>query len=96
MDLAGKRLTANRKVSPHNKTKILEFLDYLETQKISLPRRIRCLQNLTKLAAILQLLTDLDRRHKNDAGDTTRVGHQLNADNEIRKFCLTTDGNKLH
>jgi integrase len=55
MDLARKKLTANRKVSPHNRSKILEFLDYLETQEISLPRRIRYLQNMSKLAAILQV-----------------------------------------
>jgi integrase len=54
MDLARKKLTANRKVCPHNRLKIFEFLDYLETQEISLPRRIRYLQNLSKLAAILQ------------------------------------------
>ena len=55
MDLARKKLTANRKVSIHNRLKILEFLDYLETQEISLPRRTRYLQNMSKLAAILQV-----------------------------------------
>jgi len=55
MDLARKKLTANRKVSIHNRSKILEFLDYLETQEISLPRRTRYLQNMSKLAAILQV-----------------------------------------
>ncbi len=54
MDLARKRLTTNRKVSPHNRAKIFEFLDYLETQEISLPRRIRYLHNMSKLAAFLQ------------------------------------------
>jgi integrase/recombinase XerD len=55
MDLARKRLTTNRKVSPHNRLKILEFLDYLETREISLPRRIRYLQNMSKLAAMLHV-----------------------------------------
>jgi hypothetical protein len=55
MELARRKLAANRKVSPHNKAKILEFLDCVETQEISLPRRIRYLQNMSKLAAILQV-----------------------------------------
>jgi integrase/recombinase XerD len=55
MDLARRKLTVNRKVSVHNRSKILEFLDYLETQQISLPRRIRYLQNISKLAAILRV-----------------------------------------
>jgi integrase/ribosomal protein L37E len=59
MDLARKKLTANRRVSPHNRLKILEFLDYLETQEISLPRRIRYLQNMSKLAAILRVDFDV-------------------------------------
>ena len=53
MELAVAKLNENKQVSPHNRTKILGFLDYLETQAISLPRRIRYLQNLTKLAAML-------------------------------------------
>jgi hypothetical protein len=48
MDLARRKLTANRKVSAHNRSKILEFLDYPETQEISLPRRIRYLQNISR------------------------------------------------
>ena len=55
MELAKKRLAANRKVSAHNRLKILEFLDYLETQDISLPRRIRYLQNISKFAAMLNV-----------------------------------------
>jgi hypothetical protein len=54
LDLARKRLTANRKVTSHNKSKIPEFLDYLETREIGLPRRIRYLQNMSKLAVILK------------------------------------------
>jgi len=48
MDLARKKLIAKRNVSPHNRLKIFEFLDYLETQEISLPRRIRYLQQMSK------------------------------------------------
>ena len=55
MDLARKKLIAKRNVSPHNRLKIFEFLDYLETQEISLPRRIRYLQQMSKLAAFLQV-----------------------------------------
>jgi integrase/recombinase XerD len=67
MDLARKKLTANRKVSQHNKAKIQEFLDYLETQEISLPRRIRYLQNLSKLAALLQVNFDRATRNQIEA-----------------------------
>jgi hypothetical protein len=54
MELARKRLITNRKVSLRNRAKIFELLDYLETQEISLLRRIRYLQNLSKLAVFLQ------------------------------------------
>jgi integrase len=64
MELARKRLIANRKVNPRNRAKIFEFLDYLETQEISLPRRIRYLQNLSKLAAFLQ--SDFRKAKKSD------------------------------
>ena len=53
MKLAVKKLQENNKVNSRNKVKILKFLDYIETQDVGLPRRIRYLQNLTKLAAML-------------------------------------------
>ena len=53
MELAKERLKQNRKVNLHNRCKTLRFIDYLETQGVSLPRRIRYVQNLTKLAAML-------------------------------------------
>jgi hypothetical protein len=53
MELAISKLKENKKVSPHNRFKILRFRDYLKTQGVSMPRRIRYVQNLTKLAAML-------------------------------------------
>jgi len=40
MELAVQRLKENKKVSLHNRLKIFRFLDYLETQQVSLPRRV--------------------------------------------------------
>jgi len=54
MELSRNKLSSNRTVTLHNRLKILEFLDYQETQGISLPRRIKYLQNLTKLASMLR------------------------------------------
>lgn len=53
MELALRKLQTSETLTQQNKSKILKFLDYLETQDISLPRRIRYLQNLTKLATML-------------------------------------------
>jgi hypothetical protein len=60
--LAG--LKENQNVNLHNRLKILEFLDYLETQEIGLPRRIKYLLNLGKFAAMLQ--TDFEKATKKD------------------------------
>ena len=72
MELARKRLVANRKVSLRNRAKIFEFLDYLETQEISLPRRIRYLQNLSKLAVFLQF--DFGKAKRSDI-ETVLLAH---------------------
>jgi hypothetical protein len=53
MELAVAKLKANRRVSLNNRLRIFRFLDYLEVQRISLPRRVRYLQNLTKAASML-------------------------------------------
>jgi hypothetical protein len=34
MDLARRKLTVNRKVSVHNRSKILEFLDYHDLRRL--------------------------------------------------------------
>ena len=47
MELAISKLKRNKKVSLHNRFKILRFRDYLETLEVSMPRRIRYIQNLT-------------------------------------------------
>jgi integrase/ribosomal protein L37E len=72
MELARKRLIANRKVSLRNRAKIFEFLDYLETQEISLPRRIRYLQNLSKLAVFLKF--DFGKAKRSDI-ETVILAH---------------------
>jgi hypothetical protein len=54
MELALRKLRENKKVNLHNRLKFLKFLDYLETQQVSMPRRIRYAQNLTKLASMLE------------------------------------------
>jgi hypothetical protein len=54
MELAVIKLKENKRVDPHNRIKIFRFLDYAETQDLSLPRRIRYLQNLTFSEAELQ------------------------------------------
>jgi integrase/recombinase XerD len=64
MELAISRLKLNKKVSLHNRLKILRFRDYLETQDVSMPRRIRYIQNLTKLAAMLG--KDFEKATKSD------------------------------
>ncbi|HXZ98262.1 MAG TPA: hypothetical protein VED24_02725 [Candidatus Acidoferrum sp.] len=53
MELAISRLKLNKKVSLHNRLKILRFRDYLETQDVNMARRMRYIQNLTKLTAML-------------------------------------------
>jgi integrase len=53
MELAVARLKANKKVSLNNRIKIFRFLDYLETQQIALPRRIRYIVDLTTFASML-------------------------------------------
>jgi site-specific recombinase XerD/ribosomal protein L37E len=53
MELAVIKLKENKRVDLHNRIKIFRFLDFAETQGLSLPRRIRYLQNLTKLATML-------------------------------------------
>jgi hypothetical protein len=59
MELAQAGLRRNQNVSIHNRLKIQGFLDYLETQEVGLPRRIRYLLNLGKFAAMLQ--TDFEK-----------------------------------
>jgi len=53
MELATEKLKASKKVNLHDRFKIFRFLEHLERRGISLPRRIRYLQNLTKLAGML-------------------------------------------
>jgi integrase len=65
MELALRKLHDSDKVNPLNKVHILKFLDHVETQDVGLPRRIRYLQNLTKLAAILGP-TDFAKATKSD------------------------------
>jgi integrase len=60
--LAG--LRENQKVSLHNRLKILEFLDYLETQGIGLPRRIRYVLQVGKFAAMLPM--DFEKATRKD------------------------------
>ncbi len=68
MELARKKLNSNQKVSLHNRLKILEFIDYQESQGISLPRRIKYLQlafrnrvSLHRLSYSYALIMDLQR-----------------------------------
>jgi site-specific recombinase XerD len=65
MELAVIKLKENKQVDVNNRIKIFRFLDYAETQGIGLPRRIRYLQNLTKLAAILRK-TEFQKASKDD------------------------------
>ena len=64
MELALRKLRENKKVNLHNGLKILKFLDYLETQQVGMARRIRYVQNLTKLAAMLE--KDFEKAGKED------------------------------
>jgi integrase/recombinase XerD len=64
MELALAGLRQNQNVSLHNRLKILEFLDYLETQEVGLPRRIKYLLNLGRFAAMLQ--TDFEKATRKD------------------------------
>jgi len=84
MELATEKLKQNRKVNLHNRVKAFRFVEYLETQGVSLPRRIRYLQNLTKLASILDkkdfedvtkadLETILLEAGRQDLSDETKV-----------------------
>jgi integrase/recombinase XerD len=53
MHLAAQRLKQNKNVSLHNRLKIFRFLDYLESRGVTLPRRVRYLIDLTRLAEML-------------------------------------------
>ena len=53
MELAVKKLKENRKVNLHDRYKTFRFIDDLESQGVSLPRRMPYVQNITMLAAIL-------------------------------------------
>lgn len=64
MELAHAKLKTNKKVTLHNRLIILRFIDFLESQGLSLPRRIRYLQNLTKLASVL--LVDFEKATRDD------------------------------
>jgi integrase/recombinase XerD len=65
MELAVIKLKENKRVDVDNRIKIFRFRDYAETQGIGLPRRIRYLQNLTKLAAMLGK-TEFEKASKDD------------------------------
>jgi len=64
MELATQRLRENKKVSLCNRPKILKFMDYLESCGVSLPRRIRYLIELTRLASMLRM--DFEQATKTD------------------------------
>ena len=64
MELAHAKLKGNKKVTLHNRLIILRFMDFLESQGLSLPRRIRYLQNLTKLASMLTV--DFEKATRDD------------------------------
>ena len=53
MHLAAQRLKEKKKVGLHNRFKIFRFLDYLESRGVTLPRRVRYLIDLTRLAEML-------------------------------------------
>ena len=81
MELALAGLRRNQNVSLHNRLKILEFLDYLETQEVGLPRRIRCLMNLRKFAMIQ---TDFEEATRKDIEAVLLVYSRLSLADEIK------------
>ena len=65
MELALKKLQESKIENEHYKEKILKFLDYIETQDVSLPRRVHYLQNLTKLARMLDPIDFSETKKEN-------------------------------
>ena len=53
MRIALQRMRENRRVSLHNRLKILKFLDYQETQGVGIARRIKYVFNLARLTSML-------------------------------------------
>lgn len=89
MELATQRLRENKKVSLRNRPKILKFMDYLESRGVSLPRRIRYLIELTRLASMLRM--DFDQATKTDIEKVILEHGRLDVtDNTKADFEVTT------